>query len=82
VIVQDLFMSPTAEIAHCVLPATSFVEKEGTMTNIEHRIQNLNQVIPPQGGAIPDWSILEEMAKALGRPMGFFRTADISHEFP
>jgi predicted molibdopterin-dependent oxidoreductase YjgC len=75
-----MFMSPTAKIAHCVFPAASFVEKEGTMTNIEHRIQRLNQVIPPQGAAIPDWSILEEMAKALGRPMGFFRTADVFRE--
>jgi formate dehydrogenase (NADP+) alpha subunit len=80
VIVQDLFMSPTAKIAHCVFPAASFVEKEGTMTNIEHRIQKLNQVIPPQGAAIPDWSILEEMAKALGRPMGFFRVVDVFRE--
>jgi formate dehydrogenase alpha subunit len=77
VIVQDLFMSPTAKMAHCVFPAASFAEKDGTMTNIEHRIQRLHQAIPPQGAAIPDWSILEEMAKSLGRPMGFFRTADV-----
>jgi formate dehydrogenase (NADP+) alpha subunit len=80
IIVQDLFMSPTAQIAHCVFPATSFVEREGTITNIEHRIQKINQAIPPQGDAIPDWSILEEMAKALGRPMGYFQTADVFKE--
>ncbi len=77
VIVQDLFLSPTAKIAHCVFPAASFAEKEGTMTNIEHRIQKLNAVIPPPGQAMPDWSIFEEVAKALGRPMGFFKAADV-----
>ena len=80
VIVQDLFLSPTAKIAHCVFPAASFAEKEGTMTNIEHRIQRLNAVIPPLGQAMPDWSIFEEVAKALGRPMGFFKAADVFRE--
>ena len=80
VIVQDLFLSPTAKMAHCVFPAASFAEKEGTMTNIEHRIQRLNPVIPPMGQAIPDWSIFEEVAKALGQPMGFFKAADVFRE--
>ena len=80
VIVQDLFLSPTAKMAHCVFPAASFAEKEGTMTNIEHRIQRLNQVIHPLGEAMPDWSIFEEVAKAMGRPMGFFKAADVFRE--
>jgi len=80
VIVQDLFLSPTAKMAHCVFPAASFAEKEGTMTNIEHRIQKLNPVIPPLGQAIPDWSIFEEVAKALEHPMGFFKAADVFRE--
>jgi predicted molibdopterin-dependent oxidoreductase YjgC len=63
-----------------VFPAASFAEKDGTMTNIEHRIQKLNQVIPPLGMSMPDWGILEEVAKALGRPMGFFNVADIFRE--
>jgi len=80
VVVQDMFLSPTARLAHCVFPAASFAEKEGTMTNIEHRVQKLNQVIPPQGMSMPDWGILEEVAKALGRPMGFFNVADVFRE--
>jgi len=76
-IVQDIFYSPTAALAHCVLPAASFAEKDGTMTNIEHRVQRLNQAIPPLGPAMPDWTILEEVAKAMGHSMGFFRTADV-----
>lgn len=79
-VVQDLFLSPTARKAHCVFPAASFVEKDGTMTNIEHRIQKLNQVLPPPGEARPDWNILEELARAMGSPMGFFDARDIFRE--
>ncbi len=79
-IVQDLFLSPTAAKAHCVLPAASFAEKEGTMTNMEHRVQKLNQAIAPLGAVMPDWSILEEMAKAMGRSMGFFEVGDVFDE--
>jgi formate dehydrogenase (NADP+) alpha subunit len=80
VVVQDMFLSPTAAAAHCVLPACSFAEKDGTMTNIEHRIQRLNQAIPPLGASMPDWSILEEVAKAMGHPMGFFKASDVFDE--
>ena len=76
-IVQDIFLSPTARMAHCVFPAASFAEKEGTMTNIEHRVQKLNQVIQPLGQSRPDWSIFEETAKALGHSMGYFTVADV-----
>ncbi len=79
-VVTDLFLSPTAQKAHCVFPAASFAEKDGTMTNIEHRIQRLNQVLPPPGEARPDWNILEELARAMGRPMGFFAARDIFRE--
>jgi formate dehydrogenase alpha subunit len=79
-VVQDLFLSPTAKMAHCVFPAASFAEKEGTMTNFEHRIQKLNPAIPPLGQAMPDWAIFEEVAKALGHPMGFFHADDIFRE--
>ncbi len=80
VVVQDMFLSPTAMAAHCVFPAASFAEKDGTMTNIEHRVQRLNQVIPPLGASMPDWSILEEVAKAMGHPMGFFKVSDVFNE--
>jgi formate dehydrogenase (NADP+) alpha subunit len=79
-VVQDLFLSPTAQKAHCVFPASSFAEREGTMTNIEHRIQKLRPVISPRGQSRPDWNILEEVATAMGKPMGFFSVADIFRE--
>lgn len=80
VVVQDIFLSPTAQKAHVVFPAASFAEKEGTLTNIEHRIQKLNQALQPPGDARPDWSILEEISRALGKPMGYFNAADIFRE--
>jgi predicted molibdopterin-dependent oxidoreductase YjgC len=79
-VVQNIFPSPTALKAHCVFPAASFAEKEGSMTNIEHRIQKVNQVLPPPGQARPDWNILEAVAVALGRPMGFVGVRDIFRE--
>lgn len=79
-VVQDIFPSPTARLAHCVFPAASFAEKEGTMTNIEHRIQRLNQVVSPLGATMPDWNIFEELARAMGRSMGYFKVTDIFRE--
>ncbi|MCA1961781.1 MAG: molybdopterin-dependent oxidoreductase [Desulfomonile sp.] len=80
VIAQDIFLSPTAQKAHVVFPAASFAEKEGTLTNIEHRIQKLNPALQPPGEARPDWSILEEVARAMGKPMGYFTAADVFRE--
>lgn len=80
VVAQDIFLSPSARAAHCVFPAAAFAEKEGTMTNIEHRLQKLNQAISPPGEARPDWSVFEELARALGRPMGYFSVEDIFRE--
>ncbi|MDQ7782498.1 MAG: molybdopterin-dependent oxidoreductase [Desulfomonilaceae bacterium] len=79
-VVQDIFPSPTTRIAHCVFPAASFAEKDGTMTNIEHRIQRLNQAIPPLGPSMPDWNILEQVSAAMGSSMGFFDVSDVFRE--
>jgi formate dehydrogenase alpha subunit len=80
VVVQDIFPSSTAQMAHCVFPAASFAEKDGTMTNIEHRIQKLNRAIPPLGPSMPDWNILEQIAAAMGKSMGFFSVSDVFAE--
>ena len=65
-VVQDIFMSETAELADVVLPATSFAEKDGTFTNTERRIQRVRQAIDPVGDSKPDWWITTELAKRLG----------------
>ncbi|MEM0141374.1 MAG: formate dehydrogenase subunit alpha [Thermoplasmatales archaeon] len=60
-IVQDIFMTITAGMADIVFPATTSLEKEGTFTNTERRIQKVNKVFDPPGEAKPDWWILKEM---------------------
>ena len=65
-VVQDIFLTETAELADIVLPATSFAEKEGTFTNTERRVQRVRQVIDPVGNAKNDLWITCELAKRLG----------------
>ena len=57
-VVQDIFLSDTAQLAHVVLPAASSLEKDGTFTNTERRVQLLAPVLSPPGEAHPDWHIL------------------------
>ncbi|MGI2336310.1 MAG: formate dehydrogenase subunit alpha [Dehalogenimonas sp.] len=65
-IVQDMFLSETAELAHVVLPAASFAEKDGTFTNTERRVQRVRRAVAPAGEARPDWWIAAELGKRLG----------------
>ncbi len=65
-VVQDLFLSETARYADVVLPASSFVEKEGTFTNTERRVQRVRKVMEPVGDSLPDWKIICEVARASG----------------
>jgi formate dehydrogenase alpha subunit len=70
-VVQDIFLTETGKLAHVVLPAASFAEKEGTFTNTERRVARVRQVIPPVGGAKPDWQIIAEISRRMGHPMPF-----------
>ncbi len=65
-VVQDLFMSATAQQADVILPAVSFAEKNGTFTNAERRIQKVRQGIKPQGAAQADFLIFQQLLQALG----------------
>lgn len=65
-IVQELFMSATAEIADVVLPASSYFEKNGTFTNGERRVQRVNQVVEPIGNTKSDGQIIIDMMQRLG----------------
>ncbi len=65
-VVQDIFMTETAELAHVVLPAASFAEKDGTFTNTERRVQLLRPAVKPPGQAKPDWEIIGLIAKRMG----------------
>jgi formate dehydrogenase alpha subunit len=70
-VVQDLFLTETARLAHLVLPGTSFAEKEGTFTNTERRVQRVRRAIPPLGESRPDWQIICELSTRMGYPMHF-----------
>ena len=76
-IVQDIFMHETAEIADVVLPATSFAEKDGTFTNSERRVQRVRKAIDPVGESRPDWVIIQDVARRVSRKLGL----ELDHEF-
>ncbi|MCB0669982.1 MAG: formate dehydrogenase subunit alpha [Saprospiraceae bacterium] len=66
VVVQELFMTETAKYADVILPASSFLEKNGTFTNGERRVQRVNQVIEPLAGTKPDGQIIVEIMNRMG----------------
>jgi len=65
-VVQEIFMTETAKMAHVVLPASSFLEKSGTFTNGERRIQRVQAVVPPIEGTKPDGQIIVEIMNRMG----------------
>jgi len=79
-VVQDLFVTETAEYADVVLPACSFVEKTGTFTNTDRTVQMVKQVMPPKGDSRPDWEILQDLANRMGRDWDYDSTAEIMEE--
>lgn len=70
-VVQDIFLSETAELADVVLPAASFAEKEGTFTNTERRIQRVRKAVNPPGDARRDSLIIAELCKRFGHEMKY-----------
>ncbi|MFQ3546029.1 formate dehydrogenase subunit alpha [Halobacillus rhizosphaerae] len=79
-VVQDLFLTKTAEYADVVLPAAPSLEKDGTFTNTERRIQRLYKSLDPLPGAKPDWEILSLLAKEMGYDWGYEHPAEIMAE--
>jgi predicted molibdopterin-dependent oxidoreductase YjgC len=65
-VVQDIFLTPTCEFAHVVLPAASYAEKDGTFTNTERRVQRVRKAVESPGKARADWEILCDLADRLG----------------
>ncbi|MBW2014449.1 MAG: formate dehydrogenase subunit alpha [Deltaproteobacteria bacterium] len=65
-VVQDIFMTETAEMADIVLPAATFAEKDGTITGVDRRVQRINKAVRPPGDAKPDGVIFCELAKIMG----------------
>lgn len=79
VIVQDLFLNETAAFAHVFLPGTSFLEKDGTFTNAERRINRVRQVKAPMQGK-DEWQVVCELAQAMGYDMRYNNAAEIMDE--
>jgi formate dehydrogenase major subunit len=79
VVVQDLFLNETANYAHVFLPGTTFLEKDGTFTNAERRIQRVRQVMAPKCG-LADWEVTIALAEAMGYPMPYDHPAAIMDE--
>ena len=79
VVVQDLFLNETAKFAHVFLPGASFLEKDGTFTNAERRINRVRAVMKPKTGK-HEWQIVSEIATAMGYPMAYDHPGQIMDE--
>jgi NADH-quinone oxidoreductase subunit G len=71
VVALDLFLTDSTELADVVLPAEAFGEKEGTVTNLEGRVQKVNRIVTGPGQSQADWTILDDISRRLGKPLGF-----------
>jgi formate dehydrogenase major subunit len=79
VIVQDLFLNETATHAHVFLPGSSFLEKDGTFTNAERRINRVRRVMAPKAG-YADWEVTQELARAMGADWAYAHPGQIMDE--
>jgi formate dehydrogenase major subunit len=79
IIVHDLFLNETARYAHIFLPGSTFLEKDGTFTNAERRIQRVREVMRPRNG-MADWEVTLALAEAVGYPMRYSHPSEIMDE--
>jgi formate dehydrogenase major subunit len=79
VVVQDLFLNETAKFAHVFLPGASFLEKDGTFTNAERRINRVRRVMTPMAG-MGDWEVTVALSNAMGFPMQYSHPSEIMDE--
>lgn len=70
-VVQDIFLTETAKLAHVVLPGVSPAEKDGTFSNTERRVQRIRKAIDPIGNSRPDWQIICELSGQMGYKMDY-----------
>jgi len=79
-VVQDPFLTETGRLAHFVLPACTYAEKDGTFTNLEGRVLRVRQAMDPIGESLPDWHIMTALANALGAQWPYESANDIQSE--
>jgi formate dehydrogenase alpha subunit len=77
-VVQDIFLTETAQLADVVLPGVSFAESAGTFTNAEGKVQEINRVLPPQ--TRPDWKVIAEISTRMGYPSSYHSEREIAAE--
>ena len=79
-VVQDIFLTETAKLADVVLPGVSFVEKDGTFTNVGRRVQRLRKAIPEIGQGRQEWEIISDISQRMGYPMSYHSPEEIMEE--
>lgn len=79
-VVQDIFLTETAQLADVVFPSCAFLEKKGTVTNTERRVQLMNKVVSPSGKARDDWWVIMEVAKRMGADWNYRNPKEIFAE--
>lgn len=80
VIVNEMFLTPTAARAHVVFPVAAFAEKEGSTLNSERRLQKTNRALSPRRGARADWEVFQAVAQALGADWRYRTSEDVFRE--
>jgi NADH-quinone oxidoreductase subunit G len=80
VVAIDQFLTDSSRLADVVLPADGFSEKDGTVTNLEGRVQKVNQIAPGSGQSRPDWSILDDLARRMGVDLGLHSAEAVNKE--
>ena len=79
-VVQDIFITETANYADVILPASAFAEKTGTVTNTNRQVQMGRPAVPPPGDAREDWWITTELARRCGLPWGYAHPSEVFDE--
>ncbi|HUR75427.1 MAG TPA: molybdopterin-dependent oxidoreductase, partial [Sporichthya sp.] len=79
-VVQDIFLTETAEFADVILPATSYLEKDGTYTNTDRRVQLGRKVMDPPGEARVDWVVVQEIARRIGLDWNYASPSEVFDE--
>ncbi len=79
-VVQDIFLTETAKLAHLVIPGLSFAEKEGTFTNTERRVQRVRQALAPLWGVKPEWETICAISTRMGYTMKYVKPEEIFEE--
>ncbi|MGH8958552.1 MAG: molybdopterin oxidoreductase family protein, partial [Acidimicrobiia bacterium] len=80
VVALDQFLTDSSRLADVVLPVEGFSEKDGTVTNVEGRVQKVNRVVPGPGQSRPDWSILDDLSDRMGRSINLVSAEAIAKE--